>query len=101
VEISVAPLAPRRALLSVRDRGIGIADADLGKIFRPFYRLHDARHVGGLGVGLFIVAEIARAHGGQIRVNSVLDEGTLFEVELPTGETDGVSPDLAAPAPAG
>lgn len=59
-----------------------IPPAALGTIFEPFDRPRGAR-AGGLGLGLYIVREIARAHGGDVAVRSSDDEGTVFSVRLP------------------
>jgi signal transduction histidine kinase len=83
VKISVEAIGADRAFLSVRDQGIGIAKEDLPQIFQPFKRLHDSRHYGGFGLGLFIVAEIVRAHHGDIQVQSEPDRGAEFTVQLP------------------
>ncbi len=61
------------------DTGIGIAPADLSLIFQPF---HTTKHRGS-GLGLSIVKKIVEAHGGTIRVESKLDEGTTASVTLP------------------
>lgn len=71
------------ATLSVRDKGIGIASADLERIFRRFERAVPSRHYGGLGLGLYIANEIVRAHGGEILVESRHGEGSTFKVILP------------------
>jgi PAS domain S-box-containing protein len=84
VNIDVHHPSPALACISVRDQGIGIAPADLGLLFRPFRRLHRNHSYHGFGLGLFIVAEIVRAHGGEIRVQSEPDKGAQFTVELPT-----------------
>jgi PAS domain S-box-containing protein len=78
-------LAPRdgRAVLTVADRGIGIAPEDQARIFQPFERAASARHYGGLGLGLWIAREIIEAGGGAIRVESRPREGSTFRVELP------------------
>ena len=52
--------------LTVRDRGPGIADADLPHIFERFYRATSARGMPGSGLGLAIVRQVAEAHGGTI-----------------------------------
>jgi PAS domain S-box-containing protein len=83
VEITIHSVAPALARLSVRDYGIGIATQDLGLLFRPFRRLQRSHNYHGFGLGLFIVAEIVRAHGGEIRVDSEPDKGAQFTVELP------------------
>ncbi|MEV5936763.1 HAMP domain-containing sensor histidine kinase [Streptomyces sp. NPDC052079] len=65
VEISVAgPARPGVARVEVRDRGPGIAEDDLTRVFDRFYRAADARSLPGSGLGLSIVREVALAHGG-------------------------------------
>jgi signal transduction histidine kinase len=72
------------ALLSVRDTGIGIAQADILRIFERFYRVDGAGGgEGHTGLGLAICQAIVEAHGGTIEVNSVMREGTTFTVRLP------------------
>jgi PAS domain S-box-containing protein len=83
VEVAIDCVRPDLARLSVRDHGIGIAPTDQGLLFRPFRRLHRTHHYQGFGLGLFIVAEIVRAHGGEIRVESEPEKGARFTVELP------------------
>ncbi|MGK3992146.1 AAA family ATPase [Sorangium sp. So ce1024] len=79
-----------RAVLVVRDHGIGIAEADQARIFERFERAVSVRNFGGLGLGLYIVRWIVTAHGGTIRVESAPDAGATFIVELPLlpAETD-------------
>jgi PAS domain S-box-containing protein len=84
VHIAIDSVHPNLARLSVRDQGIGIASTDQGTLFRPFRRLHGSRSYGGFGLGLFIVSEIVRAHGGEIRVQSEPEKGAQFTVDLPT-----------------
>jgi len=73
----------KQALLSVRDHGIGIAEADQLRIFDRFERAVSDRHYGGLGLGLWIVREIISALGGHIRVESTPGAGSCFRVDLP------------------
>jgi signal transduction histidine kinase len=73
-------------LISVHNEGTPIPPDTLGHIFEPFWRggaLLDKRTSGGLGLGLFIVQEIVRAHGGTLGVRSSRSEGTTFSVALP------------------
>ncbi|WP_234023397.1 sensor histidine kinase [Sorangium cellulosum] len=79
-----------RALLVVRDHGMGIAEADQARIFERFERAVSVRNFGGLGLGLYIVRWIVAAHGGTIRVESKPGAGATFIVELPlqAAETD-------------
>ena len=72
-----------RAVVRVRDRGIGIGAADQERIFGRFERAVSERHFGGLGLGLWIVRQIVEAHGGTIAVRSAPGTETLFTVELP------------------
>jgi two-component system sensor histidine kinase SenX3 len=83
-----------RVELSVRDRGIGIPEADLDHIFERFYRVEGARarHLGGTGLGLSIVRHVVGNHGGEVRVESIEGEGSTFVLRLPAG------PSPAAPA---
>ncbi|MBR1646686.1 MAG: sensor histidine kinase [Selenomonadaceae bacterium] len=73
-----------KAVFSVADSGIGIAEEDLGKVFERFYRVDKARsrEMGGNGLGLAIAAEIVKLHEGKISVASKVGEGTKFTVEL-------------------
>ncbi|WP_437938944.1 AAA family ATPase [Sorangium sp. So ce341] len=72
-----------RALLVVRDQGVGIAAADQGRIFERFERAVSVRNFGGLGLGLYIARSIVTSHGGSIRVESKPGAGATFMVELP------------------
>jgi PAS domain S-box-containing protein len=79
-------LAVRRnnAILTIRDRGIGVPEEALPRLFERFYRAPNAiEFAGGLGLGLYICQEIVERHGGQIRAKRNDDVGTTFTVELP------------------
>lgn len=67
--------------LTVHNRGTAIAPDLLPVLFRPFQR--GSRDRAGLGLGLYIVREIARAHGGDVSVSSTDEAGTTFTVRLP------------------
>jgi signal transduction histidine kinase len=73
-------------LLDVADTGIGIRGEDLAYIFERFWRGEPsrARHTGGAGIGLAIVQELVRAHGGRIDVESTPGKGSRFWVTLPS-----------------
>ena len=77
-------------IVAVRDTGIGISDADLPNLFERFYRVDKARAraSGGAGLGLAIGRWIARAHGGEIEVESIPGRGTLFRVRLPVDRSE-------------
>ncbi len=71
------------ARLEVADRGPGIPGDELPHIFERFWRGAAGRQTSGSGIGLAVVAELVRAHGGQITVASSPDAGTRFTVLLP------------------
>ncbi|WP_437522065.1 AAA family ATPase [Sorangium sp. So ce726] len=89
-----------RALLVVRDHGMGIAETDQARIFERFERAVSVRNFGGLGLGLYIVRWIVTSHGGTIRVESKPGAGATFIVELPfhaaEAETDGQGTSLSS-----
>jgi signal transduction histidine kinase len=74
----------------VRDYGIGIPQEQHEKIFERFYRVSDPsqRMVPGLGMGLCIVTEIVKRHGGTITVDSKVGKGSTFTVTLPISQDD-------------
>jgi signal transduction histidine kinase len=71
------------ARLCVEDKGMGIAERDLVRVFDRFTRIGPLRPISGLGVGLSISRAIVEAHGGTIRVESTVGRGSTFTVELP------------------
>jgi signal transduction histidine kinase len=73
------------ARLVVEDQGIGIARDAIERLFRPFERIGSVKTATGLGLGLYITAQIVKAHGGAIRVDSEPGAGSRFIVELPYG----------------
>jgi signal transduction histidine kinase len=83
IEVRVEATGDGGALVSVSDQGIGIALEDLDRIFSRFERAAPVRHFGGLGLGLYVTRNIVEAHGGRIRVQSQLGEGSTFVIELP------------------
>ncbi|MCX7913477.1 MAG: PAS domain S-box protein, partial [Thermodesulfovibrionales bacterium] len=67
-------------LIEIRDQGIGIPEENLGKIFDPFFTTKE----GGSGLGLAVVYSIIKNHGGHIQVSSKVNEGTTFQIYLPS-----------------
>ncbi|MDD5286354.1 MAG: ATP-binding protein [Desulfuromonadaceae bacterium] len=67
--------------LTFADQGVGISPEDISKIFQPYFTTKDL----GIGLGLAITERIIKEHGGEIRVDSSQDMGTLFTVLLPLG----------------
>jgi len=84
VEVGAAgPGDDGEARIAVRDRGIGMSEAELGRIFGRFERAVSERNYGGLGLGLWIVRQVVDAMGGSISVESQPDRGSTFTVRLP------------------
>ena len=71
--------------IRVRDTGVGIAPEHLPYLFERFYRADSSRTraTGGSGLGLAIVKQVVQAHGGQVTVESQLEQGTCFTFTLP------------------
>jgi PAS domain S-box-containing protein len=76
-----AHVRPGHTVLEVHDNGLGIAPAQLPKLFGMFQRFHD--HVEGTGIGLYMVKRMVENAGGRIEVHSQLGAGTTFFVFLP------------------
>jgi PAS domain S-box-containing protein len=72
-----------KVLLKVKDQGIGIPDSAVKRIFERFERASSAKNIGGLGLGLYIVRQIAQAHGAEISVKSRVGEGSEFSLAFP------------------
>ncbi len=75
----------RRLELSITDKGVGIAEDDMNKLFKKFSRIENplSRTEGGSGLGLFLAQKLARAHGGRIKVQSVVGKGSSFILTMP------------------
>ncbi len=80
-----------RAVVMVSDTGIGIAPEDQVRLFEKFYRVkrRDVPSVSGTGLGLSIVKSIVERHGGEVWVDSELDEGSTFYISLPLSRSTG------------
>ncbi|HEY9782556.1 MAG TPA: ATP-binding protein, partial [Leptolyngbyaceae cyanobacterium] len=85
LEVEVWELPKNRIAIAVKDSGIGIAQADIEHIFQEFLQLNQSmtRQHGGTGLGLAITDRIVRMMQGKIIVESELDRGSTFRVELP------------------
>jgi len=78
-------MSERELTLEVSDSGIGISEEDVEKVFEKFYRANDPRvgDITGSGLGLALTSEIVRLHGGDLTVESELNEGSTFKMTLP------------------
>ena len=76
--------------ISISDNGVGIPEAELGDVFSSFFRASNVRNseIIGTGLGLAIVSRIIEEHHGSITVESTLDVGTTFRVEVPVFDPD-------------
>ncbi|MHB8509948.1 MAG: sensor histidine kinase [Candidatus Dormibacteria bacterium] len=83
----VGQVVGKRVVFRVVDRGPGIPEADLPRIFERFFRGSDERRREGTGLGLAIARALVDEHRGSISVRSVVGQGTEFVVELPLQES--------------
>ena len=79
-----SPAAQRYATIKVRDHGPGVPPSALGDLFRPFYRVSEARdrQSGGTGLGLAITRQAIDAHAGRVSAANHPEGGLLVEIEL-------------------
>jgi signal transduction histidine kinase len=82
IEIAV-DATPTHVTVRVRDHGMGISKEDQTRIFGRFERAVSTRHFGGFGLGLYVSAEILRAHHGALTVESEPGQGASFIMHLP------------------
>ncbi|RYU82884.1 sensor histidine kinase [Hymenobacter persicinus] len=81
--LAILSASKSRVRVEVRDRGVGMTEADRQQVFVPFFRAETVRNVPGHGIGLPLTSKIMELHGGLIRVASQLGEGTQVTLELP------------------
>jgi signal transduction histidine kinase len=72
-----------RAVLRVRDPGVGIPAADVGRVFERYYRAANVGSIGGMGIGLAGARQITEQHGGTLTVESREGSGSTFSLRLP------------------
>ncbi len=84
--------------VTVADTGCGIPESEIPRLTQRFYRVDKARsrELGGTGLGLAIVKHIVQAHGGSLRIESQLNQGTTVRLLLPlTAPDSGNTPPLS------
>jgi signal transduction histidine kinase len=99
ISVHAAAATPDTAWVRVRDSGIGIPRAQLGRIFNRFYRFQPrGSKVKGTGLGLYIVRTIAKRHGGRVFAQSAGEgKGATFTLELPRLQEPALSEPSGAP----
>jgi signal transduction histidine kinase len=89
VNISCIAAPPEQLAIHITDTGQGIAEADIGKLFTPFERLHaDSSGIEGTGLGLTLSQRLVEAMGGTLEASSTPGQGSTFTINLP------VAPDV-------
>jgi len=90
------------ACLTVRDTGTGIPEGQIPHLFERFHRVKEARgrSYEGSGIGLALVQELVKLHGGNVHVESEVDHGSLFTVSIPLGKGHLPTDRIKTPRPA-
>ena len=89
VNIKTEKLSPDWLRLSIEDTGYGIGEDELSIIFEPFERLrYKSSTIEGAGIGLNVAKQLIEAMQGEIGVESVIDKGSVFWIELPLVKAD-------------
>jgi signal transduction histidine kinase len=88
VTVNLHSNQPQYIALELTNTGKGIDEDNIDKIFAPFYRGKNSKHVKGFGIGLSLVSKIIKLHDGQINVKSVPYQQTCFTIALPLRRQD-------------
>jgi two-component system, OmpR family, sensor histidine kinase CpxA len=90
----------QEAVIRVTDSGPGVPEEALEKLFRPFYRIDDARgrQTGGVGLGLAITERAVRLHGGTVKAANRPEGGLMIEIRLPRAAVKVAQEQVTVPA---
>jgi signal transduction histidine kinase len=91
-EVSIhSSIQSQDVVIEIKDTGQGIPLLEIPKIWDRFYRIEKsrARKTGGSGLGLYIAKQIIESHNGEIKVNSIENEGSTFSIHLPMNDRSG------------
>lgn len=80
-------IADHQIFISISDKGPGIGEGEMERIFQPFYRVEESRTTGGFGLGLPLANRILKIHKGTIDIHSKPGEGTTFVLMLPSAKS--------------
>lgn len=81
VEVEISNIN-KNQIIRIIDHGIGIPENEIDNIFKPFSRATNANYYGGFGIGLSIVKKILDLHNAEIRIKSIQNKGTVFQIEF-------------------
>jgi signal transduction histidine kinase len=73
-------------VVEVQDNGIGISAEEKKKIFDAFYRVPGTAEKGGCGLGLYLVAQVMKDHGGKVEAESEIGQGSRFRLPFPVAK---------------
>ncbi len=85
VQVSIRA-ADHQLIVSIKDVGIGIPEAELKYIYDPFFRASNTKRYEGYGVGLALTRNILRLHKGELLIHSKINEGTTVQIFLPSAD---------------
>jgi two-component system, OmpR family, sensor histidine kinase ArlS len=85
--------------ISIADKGPGIPENELSKIFQPFYRTDESRSTAGFGLGLSLAYRIIKLHKGEISVQSEQGKGTTFTIDIPSAKRANREPSVVSRQP--